>query len=98
MKELATVLAIAGRQVRVLLTDELPEGTVGQWDPEEYTITIDASLNPVERSSTMLHECIHIADDLYNLRLSHQRVLLLELGLMQLLPALADLWKDTADG
>lgn len=78
-------LSIIGRRVNVIMTDELPNGQLGECDAENSTIKLKPGTPLPVEADTLLHECVHCLDERFQLKLSERQVYCITVGIIALL-------------
>lgn len=80
-----TKLSVIGRNVDVIITDELPDGQLGECDDIKGVIKVKPGTPLPTEADTLLHECIHCVDERFQLKLSERQVYCITVGIMALL-------------
>lgn len=82
--QLPISLSIVGREVPVLVVEELPN-QLGEFNYTDYVIKIKSGQHPLAEADTLLHECFHAIDDCFQLNMSERQVYCLAVGVLALL-------------
>lgn len=90
-------LSIIGRRVNVILTDELPNGQLGECDNENGIIKLKVGTPPAFEADTLLHECLHCIDERFQLKLSERQVYCITVGIIALLKDNEDFMRYLVD-
>jgi hypothetical protein len=80
-----TKLSIIGRDVCVIMTDDLPDGQLGECDDIKGVIKVKTGTPLPVEADTLLHECVHAVDERFQLKLSERQVYCITVGIMALL-------------
>jgi hypothetical protein len=89
---------IGGRIFEVLWSDSLDEGeSLGHTRFHTNQIVMDSSMDAKEKVITWLHELTHVVSEVYELKLSENKVLLLE-KLMPFLLMPGNIFKEEEKG
>lgn len=65
-------------------------GNRGEWHPKLQEIWQDSELEPQHKTNTFWHEILEIINGEYELKLSHQQIQTLEMGIAQVIAALEE--------
>lgn len=79
-----TSLRIVGREFEVKMLDEY-EGQVGGVDHPSCTINIKSGQQKLLEADTILHEAVHVLDEIFQLGLTERHVYCLTGGIIALL-------------
>lgn len=90
-------LSIIGRRVDVIMTDELPDGQLGECDAENGTIKLKSGTPASVEVDTLLHECVHCLDERFQLKLSERQVYCITVGIIALLKDNEDFMRYLTD-
>lgn len=80
-----TKLSIIGRDVDVIMTNDLPSTQLGESDDSKNIILIKGGTSLSVEADTLLHECVHLLDERFQLKLSERQVYCITVGIMALL-------------
>jgi len=81
-------LKIGGKWVDIKLVggeEHFPSGEYGLSFTKQNLIKIDKQMKLEEQWSTLLHEWLEFIDEMYELKLDHNKIMTLEVALYQLL-------------
>tara|TARA_R100000664_G_C2753066_1_gene140442 strand:- start:423 stop:731 length:309 start_codon:yes stop_codon:yes gene_type:complete len=69
-------IKILGVPIKVMLVKygEEDDSVYGQYDPETYTIELNADSSPLHQKITLVHEILHVIEDLLGLEMEHKDV------------------------
>ena len=90
-------LSIIGRRVNVIMTDELPNGQLGECDAENSTIKLKPGTPLPVEADTLLHVCVHCLDERFQLKLSERQVYCITVGIIALLKDNEDFMRYLTD-
>lgn len=79
-----TSLRIIGREFEVKMLDQY-EGQVGGVDHQSCTINIKSGQQKLLEADTILHEAVHVLDEIFQLNLTERHVYCLTGGIIALL-------------
>lgn len=94
-----TSLRIVGREFEVKMLDEY-EGQVGGVDHPACTINIKSGQQKLLEADTIVHEALHVLDEIFQLNLTERHVYCLAGGIIALLrdnPTMIDYLKDAIE-
>ena len=75
-RNLLFTVKVLGVPIKVVLVNygDEDEAVYGQYDPETYTIELNAASSPLHQRLTLLHEILHVIEDLLGLDMDHKDV------------------------
>lgn len=82
--KLPDVVRVLGRDVPIVLCDELSAKAWGEYDFESQIVRVRTGQQPHFEADTVLHELIHAIDDVMQLNMKERQVHCLASGLIAL--------------